>query len=882
MSDVMPDLIDVSSTGPSIDAVEEILREQYGLSGQVFPIEGRKNPYFLIDNGHMRYLLKVAPADWPLDKIETEHALMRHILREPDGPHVPEPVSTKDGNDTIVLPLAGEDRRIRLLTFLDGTSPQADEKLSDEAIAAFGAISASLAKSLEDFEHSIPEQEPESDLRKAGPQTVSLLSAVADQETRDIIAKAMVTALRRIQPLAPGLRTAVTHQNLDADAVIGEMTDGIWLPTGLTDFTGLSNGWLVAGLANSCAYMLANRDGDPSAPLPAIRAYHDIYPLTLAELEALWPLIVARTGILSAKAENRRVQSPDDQQVQEDAERRRAVLHAATTVSPAWMFAAILDVTKMTKPLPEIGRLLPDIDPDTLRLVDLSVTSPLLYGGNWTDPENDWKLLARVAWETGRGSTRYGEYRLSKSSADPLQEPENFSLHIDACVPTGTTAVAPFGGTVKRAGPRLVFAGRELTLHVEGLECEIAEETKLDAGEPLGMVAGAENAVGGIRLRFCRDPDLVPPHFCIPGKAGTWSHLCPSPAALLGTDADAPDPKHPDQPVRGWKEYLFDGTGRSLLDLAGNAPLIGHGDPGVAAAAYRQLLLLNTPPAGPSEAEQHLSQRLEDLAPEGLMTVLVLPSHRDALDHALNVARAHTGRHDIVGVVGLVPKVADDAMILCTSSREEAAAALGEDGKAGLLLTGFPHPADSLSEILNALARNEGLLVIDETSTGWGRLGHHAWGFEASGLRPDLVIAGLPGEDIAVLFMRETIAASLELTVGRVSPVACTTAATALEISEEEALRENARLVGDHLKSALQELAARHPAIRAVQGMGLCLALVFEDDAKANAIGQGLRKDGILTASNGRDELMIAPPLCFSRESADLLAARLKALLSES
>lgn len=100
----------------------------------------------------------------------------------------------------------------------------------------------------------------------------------------------------------------------------------------------------------------------------------------------------------------------------------------------------------MTKPLPEIGRLLPDIDPETFRLVDLSVTSPLLYGGNWTDNDNDWKLLAHISRETGRASTRYGEYRLSKGSTDPQQEPESFALHIDACIPARITAVAPLPG----------------------------------------------------------------------------------------------------------------------------------------------------------------------------------------------------------------------------------------------------------------------------------------------------------------------------------------------------------------------------------------------------------------------------------------------------
>ncbi|MFB9953477.1 aminotransferase class III-fold pyridoxal phosphate-dependent enzyme [Rhizobium puerariae] len=880
MSDIQPDLIDPSSNDLPIDSVEDVLREQYGLSGQVFPIEGRQNPYFLIDNGHMRYLLKVARADAPLQDIEAEHALMRHILREPDGPRVPEPVVTRDGTDTIVLPLGGADRRIRLLTFIDGIAPPADERPSGRTVAAFGSISAALARSLQDFEHPTLEREPEGDLRKAGPQTVALLSSVSDQEVRDVIAKVMVTALRRIQPLGGSLRVAATHQNLDADAVVGDVADGVWLPTGVTDFTGISRGWLVAGFANTCAYMLANLDGDPFALLPAVRAYHEIHPLTLAELEALWPLTVARTGILAAKAENRRVRFPEDHQAQAETEKRRAVLDAATSVSPTLVLAAVLDATGMAKPLPDIGRLLPDIDPETIRLVDLGIASPLLYGGNWADPEIDWKLLARIAWETGRGSTRYGEFRLSKASTGPGEEAENFALHIDVCVPAGTVATAPFAGTLKSAGPQLVFAGRELALHVEGLDCALDEDTELGAGETLGTVAGAENAVGGLRLRLCRDPDLVPPLFCAPGRAGTWSRLCPSPAVLLSIEADAPAPKHPDRPVRGWKEHLFDARGHGLLDLTGNAPLVGHGHPGLAVAIYRQRLLLDTPFSGPSEAEEALSRRLRDLAPQGLETMLVVRRHDDVLDHALNLARTHAARN---GIVGVAPQSANDTAVVCADSMEGAATALEEGDKAGLLLAGIPpHPDDRLPDALDALARTGGLLIVDETSTGWGRPGHHAWGFEASNLAPDIVLAGFPGEDVAVLFTRETIAASLDIVADRPGPVACMAASTILDICDEETLRDNARLVGDHLKAGLEELAARHPTIQAVRGTGLHLALAFEGDAAARTVHDALGENGILTAPGGHARLMIAPPLCFSRESADLLIARLEAILSES
>ncbi|EUC01117.1 Alanine--glyoxylate transaminase [Rhizobium sp. CF080] len=880
MSDVLPELIEPPSNELSIDAIEDVLRDHYGLSGQVFPIEGRQNPYFLIDNGHMRYLLKVAPADGPVEEIEAEHALMRHILRSPDGPRVPEPVATKDGGDTLVLPLGGEDRRIRLLTFLEGTPPPTGEKLSDHAIAAFGSISAELVKSLQDFEHPVLQREPVGDLRQAGPQTVSLLSAVTDQEIRDVIAKAMVTALRRIQPLGSSLRVAAAHQNLNAGTVIGEDADGTWLPTGLTDFTGISNGWLVAGFANTCAYLLADRDGDPFALLPAIRAYHEIYPFTLTELEALWPLVVARTGILAAEAESQQAQSPDDQQAREVTEKRRAVLSGATSVSPARVFAAILDATGTVKPLPEIGRLLPDIDPDTFRMVDLSVTSPLLYGGNWMDADNDWKLLAHIAWETGRASTRYGEYRLSKSSTDPQQEPESFALHIDACLPARTAAVAPFAGVLKTAGPRLVLVGRDLTLHVEGLECTLAEGTELAAGDPLGVIAGADDSVGGLRLRFCLDPDLVPPLFCTPAEVGTSSRLYPSPSALLGIEANAPAPGHPDQPVRGWKEYLFDATSRTALDLGGQAPLIGHGHPRLAAATYRQALLLSRTTGQPSEPEDVLRAQLAELAPEGLSHVSFAAGRGDALDLAFRLARAHTNKGRIIGLPGFRVDHRDPDLFTVPSVGTAADMIHDLDDVAAVLAEGH-NEAGHLDEPLAELREKAGLLIVDETGTGYGRLGHHTWGFSHRGLAPDILIADGPGGGTPALLMtRPEIAASLAADERRpaICPVKAAAAAAALDVIREEQLRENTREIGSHLKTRLESLAERFPAIVAVTGSGMLLAIDLADEAAG--LGERLRP-GFIVDDSIPKRIVLRPPLCLSRQSADRFVDRIGALLSE-
>ena len=57
------------------------------------------------------------------------------------------------------------------------------------------------------------------------------------------------------------------------------------------------------------------------------------------------------------------------------------------------------------------------------------------------------------------------------------------------------------------------------------------------------------------------------------------------------------------------------------------------------------------------------------------------------------------------------------------------------------------------------------------------------------------------------------------------SPASCAAALASSHAWEAERLQENARLVGTHLKSRLQELCERHPICGAVHGLGLYLGL---------------------------------------------------------
>ncbi len=69
-------------------------------------------------------------------------------------------------------------------------------------------------------------------------------------------------------------------------------------PDGIIDFGDLAESWAVGELAVTLSCVLQHPGGAPAAVLPGIRAFHAIRPLSIAEAEALWPLLVLRTAVL--------------------------------------------------------------------------------------------------------------------------------------------------------------------------------------------------------------------------------------------------------------------------------------------------------------------------------------------------------------------------------------------------------------------------------------------------------------------------------------------------------------------------------------------------------------------------------------------------------
>jgi acetylornithine/succinyldiaminopimelate/putrescine aminotransferase/Ser/Thr protein kinase RdoA (MazF antagonist) len=799
--------------------------QHYGLAGELETLR-EEPPAFRLYHPEVTCRLDFTRDPLEAERFHAEAAILSHLRLASGHNDIPEPLAASDGafvvdpDDTDAeWPLAA-----RMLAL-----PQAEPagtRLPDKAMhmARIGHYLARLTRDLDAVqpaqgEDDLPALRAGADLRQAGPAIVKLLRDVTDPAIRDPIAKVMVAALRRVQPLGPELRTQLIHHHLIGSDLLGRSLDGDWQPTGFADTAALGQGWTIAALAAACAE-LVDTDADGALDiLPAVRAFHAELPLLDVEVKALWPLTVARIGLLRSAAERQAALDPQDGG--EALEEARKRFRVASSVHPAVMEAALFDALDWPVPdMPALEPLLPDVDASQIRIVDLSVESPLFAAGNFEDPDIDWRLLARTAWDTKMGATRFGEFRLSHSLQASCGDSQNFALHVDLCLPAGAEAHAPVGGMLRQADGKLVLTGKEATLHLEGLDCVLADDTALFAGDRLGIVAGGPGSVGGLRIRLCREPDLTPPLFATERMAGAWRRLALSPSAILGVDLDAPLFRAT-SPVRGWGDRLFDGHGRSFVDLSGAAGLLGYGHPVMADAAYHQWLLLNG--LAGTKAQADYREALLARMPASYDTIVALTDGMQAMDFALELSHQ-------IAEGGEPPRIAD------------------------------------------------------ERRTGFGRLGNVFWQFERDDEKPDIIVTGspVPGEALAaVITTRSLLPVDVTVPPMTAGAVACRIATAVLQALDDDALRDNARTCGRALHARLQDLLANRPALVSIEGEGLAIDLVLQG-LEPMDLARTVAGHGVLLHATGGNRLALTAPLCLSMASIDRLAQALALALPAS
>ncbi|WP_435256293.1 aspartate aminotransferase family protein [Streptomyces althioticus] len=336
--------------------------------------------------------------------------------------------------------------------------------------------------------------------------------------------------------------------------------------------------------------------------------------------------------------------------------------------------------------------------------------------------------------------------------------------------------------------------------------------------------------------------------------------------------------------------YFWDYDGRRYLDFTSGLVYtnIGYQHPKVVAAIQEQAARMTTfAPAFAVEARSEAARLIAERTPGYLDKIFFTNGGADAVEHALRMARLHTGRPKVlsayrsyhggtqqaVNVTGDPRRWASDSAtagvvhfwapflyrsrFYAETEEQECARALehlettiafeGPSTIAAIILETIPGtagimppPPGYLAGVRELCDKYGIVLVLDEVMAGFGRTG--TW-FAADlyDVVPDLMtfakgvnsgyvpLGGVAiSAEIAATFATRPYPGGLTYSG---HPLACAAAVATINVMEEEGLVENAASLGASVVGpGLRELAERHPSVGEVRGTGMFWAVELVRD----------------------------------------------------
>ncbi|HXJ85021.1 MAG TPA: aspartate aminotransferase family protein [Candidatus Methylomirabilis sp.] len=384
--------------------------------------------------------------------------------------------------------------------------------------------------------------------------------------------------------------------------------------------------------------------------------------------------------------------------------------------------------------------------------------------------------------------------------------------------------------------------------------------------------------------------------------------------------------------ARGAGAMLYDEDGNEYIDFIAGIGVgsVGHCHPHYVETLKRQVEQL-TFGSFTTETRARFLDLLSTLTPEGLTRIQMFSGGAEAVEAALRLAKAATGKHEVIGfwggfhgktggVLGLLGSdfkhhlgpfmpgqylspYADcyrcplrlrypECGIACADylrdvirhqTGGEIAAIIVEpiQGTAGNVV-----PPEGFLRRVQAIAREHGaLLIVDEMLSGFGRTGT-MWGAEHDGVVPDVMTVG---KGMGGGFPLSGVVSTDELTSRKPwsnpsassssyggNPLASAAGLAALQIIVKEDLVKNADRVGRAMLAALEAMQEKHRAIGLVRGKGLMLGIELVRDRKSKepiqkeftrTLYQECLRRG-LVAMTYSPAVRINPPLLIREETA--------------
>jgi len=354
--------------------------------------------------------------------------------------------------------------------------------------------------------------------------------------------------------------------------------------------------------------------------------------------------------------------------------------------------------------------------------------------------------------------------------------------------------------------------------------------------------------------------------------------------------------------------YIYDQAGKKLINCHCNGGVfnLGHRNPRVIAALEQALTELDIGNHHlMSEPRAILAERLAAISPGDINRVIFGVSGGEAIDMAIKLARAHTGRAKVIsaqggyhGHTGLALAAGDeqyrkpfgplspgfiqvpfgDLVSLEAALDDDTAAVIFETIPATLGIT-IP-PEDFFAGVRRLCDKYGVVMIQDEVQTGLGRCGA-VWGIDTYNVTPDIIVTGkgLSGGiyPITATLYREHLNPFMHAnpfihisTFGG-AEVGCYTALEVLNILEEPGFLAHVHQMALIFEQGFAKLCQQHPGILlGARQRGLMMGLKLADPRFGPLFTRIGFDAGLLViyANNDPSAVQILPPLIIEQPEA--------------
>jgi len=555
----------------------EVLKANWGIHGALDALPGEFDLNFLVTGeSGSSYVLKVMREGCDPGLVAMQCQALQHIAAQDPELCVPRVVPSLNGSLSVsVADQSGLSRPTWLITVIPGRLLCAIRPWTCELAVRVGASLAALDNALQGFTSDTLRRTVKWDMRRTGDflPTVDLIHG---DRHREIASRIIAEFGRTLLPRLNALPSTPIHNDANDNNVLVDSSSGP-LGIGFIDFGDMILSPVVCEVAIAAAYMVLDHRRPIDILAALVGGYHRIRPLSDAEIDLIYPLVLVRLAVSVANSASMKITRPEDQYAVISEAPALRFLERSLSIPTEFVrarlraecgYPAVHEERRTIDWLVKGDRpaaVVLGIDLKNVSVLDISVagknapSNPLQF-----DMRDFTRRVEESADSVGVAIGRYGEPRLIythpsfRVAEHPSSDRRTIHLGLDIFAEAGTAIHTPYAGVVRHVGiaaEDLDYGGYVCVEHATAhgdpfftfyghLAREAAKRLSvgqsLRKGEQIGQL-GTPSENGGWPPHLHLQLGLVDiatvgtwPGVADPDDWALWRRLFPNPAVLFG------------------------------------------------------------------------------------------------------------------------------------------------------------------------------------------------------------------------------------------------------------------------------------------------------------------------------------------------------------